>query len=186
KKEILISIVSPVYRAEKIVDEDGKKTNRFKPTDLGYLVTDFLVKYFADIINLPFTAGMEDSLDDIAAGIKSWQPILSEFYVPFKEILDKVYKTAEKVEEKTEEVGEKCPECQNALVYKTGRFGRFIACSKFPECKYTRNIIEKIDVKCPRCAGDMVVKKTRRGKQFYGCGNYPKCNFAAWKKEDIK
>ncbi len=181
-----ISIIQDRQYAEKIVDEDGKKTNRFKPTDLGFLVTDFLVKYFADIINLPFTAGMEDSLDDIAAGAKNWQPVLSEFYVPFKEILDKVYKTAEKVEEKTEEVGEKCPQCQNELIFKTGRFGRFIACSKFPECKFTRNIIEKIDVKCPRCAGDMVVKKTRRGKQFYGCGNYPKCNFAAWKKEDIK
>ena len=181
-----ISIIQDRQYVEKIIDGDGKKTNRFKPTDLGFLVTDFLVKYFADIINLPFTAGMEDSLDDIATGAKNWQPVLGKFYGPFKGILDKVYKTAEKVVEKTEEVGEMCPECQNALVYKTGRFGRFIACSKFPECKFTRNIVEKIDVKCPRCLGDMVVKKTRRGKQFYGCGNYPKCNFAAWKKEDIR
>ena len=181
-----ISIIQDRQYAEKIIDADGKKTNRFKPTDLGFLVTDFLVKYFTDIINLPFTAGMEDSLDDIAAGAKNWQPVLSEFYAPFKESLDKVYKTAEKVEEKTEEVGEMCPECQNFLVYKTGKFGRFIACSKFPECKYTRNIVEKIDVKCPKCNGDMVVKKTRRGKQFYGCGNYPTCTFAAWKKEEIK
>ena len=85
-----------------------------------------------------------------------------------------------------EEIDEPCPTCGNKLVIRMGRFGKFIACSTFPECKFTRQFSEKADIKCPRCAGDIVIKKTRRGKTFYGCGNYPKCNFAAWKKEDIK
>ncbi|MEK9143682.1 MAG: type I DNA topoisomerase [Patescibacteria group bacterium] len=164
----------------------GKEDKKLIPTDLGITVTDFLVRYFPNILELPFTAAMEDEFDAIAAGEKGWAPVIREFYTPFAADLDKSYETAEKVKMPVETLEEKCPECINPLVVRTGRYGKFIACSTFPACKYSRQLVEKIDRKCPRCGGDIVIKKSHRGKMFYGCGNYPTCNFAAWKKEDIK
>ncbi|OGG27089.1 DNA topoisomerase I [Candidatus Gottesmanbacteria bacterium RIFCSPLOWO2_01_FULL_39_12b] len=182
----IISTIQDRQYIEKMTDESGRRTGKFHPTELGYLVTDFLVKYFSEIVKLPFTAMMEEELDDIANGKRQWQGVLSEFFGPFKTTLDKVYKDVERVEQVVTEVGESCPQCSKPLVYRTGKFGKFIACSNFPQCKYTRNIVEKIDIPCPKCKGDIIVKRTKRGKQFYGCGNYPKCTFAAWKKEEIK
>jgi len=164
----------------------AKIEKKFEPTELGNQVTDFLVTYFADIMSLPFTALMEDSLDAIANGKKEWVPVLSTFWTPFAEAIARTMETAEKVKAPVEELDEKCPECGNTLVIRTGKFGKFIACSNFPTCKYTRQKLETIDMKCPKCGGDIVVKKTRFGKTFYGCSNYPTCTFAAWKKEDIK
>lgn len=164
----------------------GKEDKKLIPTDLGITVTDFLVRYFPNILELPFTAQMEDQFDAIAAGQKAWQPVIRDFFTPFAADLDKAYETAEKVSMPVETLEEKCPDCKNSLVIRTGRYGKFIACSTFPSCKYSRQLVEKIDKQCPRCKGDIVVKKSRRGKTFYGCGNYPTCNFAAWKKEDIK
>ena len=106
--------------------------------------------------------------------------------VPFEKDLTTSYDLAEKVKVPVEEIGESCPSCKSPLVLRTGKFGKFIACSTFPACKYTRQFLEKIEIPCPKCGGAMVVKKSRSGKTFYGCGNYPACNFAAWKKEDIK
>ncbi|MBI3343097.1 type I DNA topoisomerase, partial [Candidatus Gottesmanbacteria bacterium] len=164
-----------------------KEEKKLVPTDLGYSVTDFLVRYFPTILELPFTAQMEDEFDHIAMGEKSWQPVIREFYTPFAADLDKTYETAQKVKMPVETLEEKCPDCGNALVIRTGRYGKFIACSTFPTCKYTRQLVEKIDKKCPRCGGDIIIKKSRkRGKIFYGCSNYPTCTFAAWKREDIK
>ena len=164
-----------------------KVDKKLIPTDLGFSVTDFLVQYFPTILKLPFTAHMEDEFDEIAGGIKSWQPVIDDFYTPFAAQLEQAYETAEKVKMPVEMLDEKCPECGGALVIRTGRYGKFIACSTFPACKYSRQLIEKIDKKCPLCGGDIIVKKSRkRGKTFYGCGNYPTCTFAAWKKEDIK
>jgi DNA topoisomerase-1 len=137
-------------------------------------------------MSLPFTAAMEDSLDEIATGQKEWAPVIRAFYEPFAEAVKNTLETAEKVKAPVEELDEKCPLCGNQLVVRTGRYGKFIACSNFPTCKYTRQKLETIDMKCPKCGGDIVVKKTHRGKTFYGCSNYPTCTFAAWKKEDIK
>lgn len=163
-----------------------KEEKKLLPTDLGKTVTDFLVQYFPHIIDLPFTATMEDNLDAIATGENKWEPVIRAFYEPFSKDLEGAYETAEKVVMPVEQIDEKCPTCGNPLVIRTGRYGKFIACSTFPKCRYTRQILTKIDMKCPRDGGDIVVKKTRRGKVFYGCSNYPTCTFAAWKKEDIK
>lgn len=163
-----------------------KSEKKLIPTELGNSVTDFLVQYFPTILDLPFTARLEGDLDEIANGQKEWVPVIRDFYGPFSETLDKAYNEAEKVKLPVEQLDEKCPECGNPLVIRTGRYGKFIACSTFPKCKYTRQYVEKIDMKCPRDGGDIIIKKSHRGKVFYGCSNYPKCTFAAWKKEDIK
>jgi DNA topoisomerase I len=175
-------IISTIIERNYVIKED----KRMVPTELGEAVTDFLVKYFPQILNLPFTANMENSLDQVANGERNWVPVISDFYVPFAKILDDTYKDAEKVKMAEEEIDEACPLCGHTLVIRMGRYGKFIACSTFPKCGYKRQHVEKIDVKCPKCGGDMVIKKSHRGKTFYGCSNYPKCTFAAWKKEDIK
>jgi len=175
-------IISTIQDRQYVVKEEKKLV----PTELGNSVTDFLVQYFPDILELPFTAKMEAELDGIANGETQWVPVIREFYTPFEKDLNAAYETAEKVKVAEEAIDEKCPQCGNPLVIRMGRFGKFIACSTFPACKYTRQFSEKIDMKCPRCGGDIVIKKTRRGRTFYGCSNYPTCTFAAWKKEDIK
>ena len=137
-------------------------------------------------MDLPFTAQMENDLDEIANGTKAWPPVIREFYTPFHEAIEKTLSTAEKVKMQVETLDEKCPLCGGQLVIRTGKYGKFIACSNFPECKYTRQHVEELDIMCPKCGHPMVMKKTRQGKMFYGCSNYPTCTFAAWKKEDIK
>lgn len=175
-------IISTIQDRQYVVKEEKK----LLPTELGCNVTDFLVQYFPDIMELPFTAHLEDDLDAIANGIKKWQPVIAEFYTPFEKDLTTSYDLAEKVKIPVEEIGEACPLCKNPLVMRTGKFGKFIACSTFPACTYTRQFLEKIEIPCPKCGSAMVVKKSRSGKTFYGCSSYPTCNFAAWKKEDIK
>jgi len=175
-------IISTIIDRNYVVKEEKKLV----PTDLGNSVTDFLVQYFPTILSLPFTQAMEASFDEIANGTKKWEPVIAEFYGPFAETLEKTYQDAERVKMAEEILEEKCPECGNRLVIRIGKFGKFIACTTFPACTYTRQHVEKIDMKCPKCGGDIVVKKSRKGKTFFGCGNYPKCTFAAWKKEDIK
>ncbi len=175
-------IISTIQERQYVIREEKKMV----PTELGESVTDFLVQYFPEIMDLPFTAHLEAELDAIANGDKEWQPVIAEFYAPFEKDLSTTYDTAEKVKVAVEELGEPCPTCGHPLVIRVGRYGKFVACSTFPACKYTRPFAEKIDVKCPRCGGDIIIKKSRKGKTFYGCSNYPKCNFAAWKKEDIK
>ena len=152
------------------------------PTELGFAVTDFLVLYFSTILDLPFTAHMEDDLDAIANGQKQWVPVIAGFYRPFSESLEKSYTEAEKVKLTEKKIDEKCPNCGHDLVIRTGRFGKFVACTNFPECTYTRQYGEKVDINCPRCTADIVLKKSKRGKKFYGCSNYPTCTFAAWKR----
>lgn len=175
-------IISTIQDRQYVVKEEKKLV----PTELGKNVTDFLVQYFPEILNLPFTAMLENDLDAIANGEKKWEPVINEFYQPFARDLALTYDTAEKVQVPVEQLGEACPTCGHPLVIRVGRYGKFVACSTFPDCKYTRQFSEKIDIPCPRCGGDIVVKKSRKGKTFYGCSNYPTCNFAAWKKEDIK
>jgi DNA topoisomerase I len=175
-------IISTIIDRNYVVKEEKKLV----PTDLGNSVTDFLVTYFPIILSLPFTQAMEASFDEIANGIKKWEPVIADFYGPFAETLEKTYQDAERVKMAEEILEEKCPECGHPLVIRIGKFGKFIACTTFPACTYTRQHVEKIDMKCPKCGGDIVIKKSRKGKMFFGCSNYPKCTFAAWKKEDIK
>ncbi len=166
---------------------------RFEPTSVGMAVNDFLVKNFSDIDDIPFTAAMEENLDRVAGGEKKWVEMMNEFYDPFSKKLVDV-KGAERVKIQVEETDELCPECkQGNLVVRTGKFGKFLSCGRFPDCKFSKPFVEETDVLCPKDGdlpdgkqGKIIVKKTRKGRKFYGCSNYPNCDFAAWKLEDIK
>ena len=155
---------------------------KFIPTELGIVVTDFLVQNFPDVFDYAFTAQMEDELDEIARGERAWRPTLAEFYKPFAAKLENVFDKAERVKIEAEVTDKVCPKCGKNLQIKFGRFGKFLACSGFPECKYTESLEEKIDIPCPNCGGDIVLRRTKKGKPFYGCKNYPNCKFASWTK----
>jgi DNA topoisomerase-1 len=161
-----------------------KMERKLKPTSLGITVNDFLLDYFPDLFEYGFTAQMEDDLDEIAEGKKDWVAVVSGFYEPFNKKLQAVSKVAERVRVPVEVIGRKCPDCEEGeLVIRVGRFGKFISCSRFPECKYTERYLEKVaGVKCGKCGGEVVFKKTRKGKSFYGCSNWPKCDWASWRK----
>lgn len=161
-----------------------KAERNLKPTQLGVTVNDFLMEYFAEIVDYDFTAKMEDELDDIARGKKERVKVIGDFYQPFNEKLETVTQVAERVRVPVEVIGEKCPQCQEGeLVIRVGRFGKFISCSRFPDCDFTKRYLEKIEgVKCPKCAADIVVRKSKKGKRFYGCVNFPKCKWASWRK----
>lgn len=182
-----ISTIQERLYVEKELKEDGRKGRNFVPTELGYLVSDFLVKYFSNIVDLPFTATMEEGLDEIADGKREWVPLIAEFYTPFHDALTHVEETVAKQEAPVEKTGNKCPECgEGDEIIKQGRYGKFLACSRFPDCKYTKNLVEKLDMKCLECKeGDVVVKKTRRGRIFYGCSRYPACKWASWTKPKL-
>jgi DNA topoisomerase-1 len=159
---------------------------RFEPTAVGIAVNDFLVKNFSTIDDVPFTAGMEDQLDSIAKGEAQWVSMMKEFYTPFEKKLGEV-KNTERVKIAVEQTDEVCPECKEGnLVVRTGKFGKFLSCSRFPDCKFTKPFVEETDQLCPKDGGKIIVKKTRKGRKFFGCSNYPNCDFAAWKLEDIK
>jgi DNA topoisomerase I len=160
-----------------------RQERKFVPTALGFAVNDFLFKYFPELFDYTFTAQMEDRLDEISRGEREWKATIGEFYKPFEGILEKTEESAEKVVLEVETVDKQCPKCGKQLIVRTGRFGKFLACSGFPECKHTEAIVEQIgDVKCPDDGGDIVVRKTKRGKTFYGCKNWPECKFASWTK----
>ncbi len=176
------SIISVVEQRGYIEREEAK----FKPTAIGFAVNDFLVANFSTVDDIPFTATMEDELDEIANGKKEWIPVIKEFYAPFEKSLDDV-SSAARVKIAVEETNEMCPECKiGKLVIRTGRFGKFISCDRFPECKFTKPLVQETDLICPKDGGKIVFKKTKKGRRFYGCANYPRCDFAAWKIEDIK
>ena len=204
---------------------------RLKPTDIGLLVTDVLVKHFPEIVDYNFTAAVEEKLDDIALGEIKWQRVIKDFYGPFKKnLIDKeeTVKKKDLIEEQTDEqcekcgaamvikvgrfgkflacsnypeckntkninengepekpetLSEKCPDCGGQLEYKRSRFGKFIGCSNYPDCKYIKSIENKTGVKCPRCAsGEIVARRSKRGRTFFGCNQYPRCDFSLWHK----
>jgi len=159
-----------------------KVERKFMPTKLGFIVCDFLIEYFPDIFDYSFTAKMEDALDEIARGEREWRPTIKEFYQPFSKKLDETEKVAKKVKMELEFVDKKCPDCNKELVIRIGKFGKFLACSGFPDCKHTQALEEIVDAKCPQDGGDMVIRRTRHGKTFYGCKNWPDCKFASWTK----
>ena len=155
----------------------SKERNRLAPTPLGCAVTDLLVEYFTQVMDLEFTAHMEEELDDVSRGERQWVPMLTEFYGPFQKALEEAQESMprRKVEEETDEV---CDACGKPMVIKTGRFGRFLACTGFPECRTSRPILKKTGAACPRCSGDIVERRARgRGRTFFGCSNYPRCDF---------
>lgn len=155
---------------------------KFKPTEIGIETTDKLQEFFSDLINVKYTANMENDLDIIAEGKKDEIKVLRDFYDVFEPEVKKAFGEMEKVPPK--ETGEVCPNCGNKLVVRKGRYGEFVACSNYPECKYIKKEEreEKEIMNCPKCDGKILEKKTRRGKLFYGCSNYPKCDFASWDK----
>jgi DNA topoisomerase-1 len=155
---------------------------RLAPTETGFQVNDLLVQYFPEIVDIGFTAHMEDDLDKVAAGEMQWTGAVREFYGPFKEQLVKAQAEIPMSKSGPEPIGRKCPEDGGDLVIRYGRYGKFISCSNFPSCRYTEPWLEKIGVKCPKDGGDLVERKTRKGRTFYGCANYPACDFTSWKK----
>ena len=155
----------------------------FTPTELGTLVSKITEQYFPDIINTKFTANLESQLDDIAEGKVGWENTIYNFYRNFRKDVEKAESEMEKVEIKQEFTGESCPECSSPLVFKLGKFGKFIACSNFPDCRYTNTIQKKVGVVCPKCKKhEILEKKSKKGKLFYGCEGFPNCDFVSWDK----
>jgi DNA topoisomerase-1 len=155
---------------------------RLKPTQLGMVVNDLLVKHFPDIVDVGFTASMEENLDRVASGEMEWIPMLRDFYGPFAQALKLAEATMEKVELDEGSTGEVCEKCGSPMVIKFGRFGKFIACSNYPQCRNAKPYLERVGARCPQCGGDLVKRRTRKGRFFYGCANYPTCNFSTWKE----
>jgi DNA topoisomerase-1 len=159
-----------------------REEKRLVPTEIGIQVNDLMMQYFPDIVDLKFTARMEEDLDMIASGQAEWAEVLHEFYHPFAEDLKKAQAEMPVVKSEPEPIGRQCPEDGGELVIRYGRFGKFISCSNFPTCRYTEPWLEKIGVRCPKDGGELVERKTRKGRTFYGCENYPNCDFTSWKR----
>lgn len=171
-------IISTI-QARGYVERDNK---RLLPTETGFIVNDLLIEYFPDILGVNFTAKMEEDLDEIANGNRNWKDLIAEFYKNFEPQLKHAQKDMPETKTEPEKIGRDCPKCGNELIVKWGRFGKFISCNNYPECKYTEPFLEKIGVMCPKDGGEIVQRKTRKGRIFYGCENYPNCDFTSWKK----
>jgi len=175
------TIISTIEGRQYIERVEG----RFNPTSVGLAVNDFLVTNFSTVDDIPFTAAMEDGLDQIASGDKKWVPVIREFYTPFEKTLANV-KDAARVKIEVEKTDEICPQDGGHLIIRIGRFGKFLACENFPACKFTKPFVIETNLLCPKDGAKIILKKTKKGRRFYGCSNYPNCTFAAWKLEDIK
>lgn len=179
-----------VIQTRNYVEKDEKR--RFIPTEIGEKVNEILTKHFPQIVDISFTAEMENKFDKIASGKENWKKVIAEFYGPFEKNLEKKYEEVEK-ENMDEETDEVCEKCGKPMVIKHGRFGRFLACTGYPECKNTKKIAPTAlkdksgkEIACPKCKeGKVIPKKTRKGRLFYGCSRYPDCDFATWKKTDL-
>jgi DNA topoisomerase I len=170
------TIVDTIQARGYVTQED----RRFKPTEIGVAVNDLLAEHFKDIVDLKFTAGMEGDLDKVAEGHADWVAILREFYGPFAHELSEAEKKLPRLEIKDEPTDEICPNCGRPMVIKTGRFGKFISCTGYPECKTTKPIVKDTGAKCPKDGGMIVERRSKKGRTFYGCANYPKCDFVSW------
>ena len=172
------SIVATIESRDYVAREKA----RFKPTKLGLAVTDFLVEWFPNIMDTGFTAGMEEKLDEVARGDIDWVPMLQEFYGPFDDLVEGAKEKAERVprSELDEESDEVCEECERPMVIKTGRFGKFLSCSGFPDCRNSKPLRLGTGAKCPEDGGELLERKGRgpKGRRFYGCENYPDCEFS--------
>jgi len=159
-----------------------REEKRLLPTEIGVQVNDLMVQYFSDIVDLKFTARMEEDLDMIASGQAEWVEVMHEFYHPFAEDLKKAQAEMPVTKSGPEPIGRICPDDGGELVIRHGRFGKFISCANFPTCRYTEPWLEKIGILCPKDGGELAERKTRKGRTFYGCVNYPNCDFTTWKR----
>jgi len=158
-----------------------KVQKQYTPTELGFIVVDLLKKYFQDIIDVEFTANMELKLDQIEEGEANWEEIVFDFFRPFKAELETAEKAIGHIDIQDEETDVVCEKCGRRMVIKHGRFGKFLACPGFPECRYTKPLLTETGAKCPQCSdGKIVIRNTKKGKKFYGCSNYPECQFVSW------
>ena len=160
-----------------------KVQKQLMPTALGKVVNKLLVENFSDVVNVEFTANIENQFDNIAEGKENWRKMISDFYGPFEENLEKVEKELEHVEMVEEVSDVKCEKCGRMMVYKYGKFGKFLACPGYPECKNTKAIVETVDVPCPKCGGTVQVRRAKNKKKYYICENNPKsCDYISWNK----
>ena len=158
-------------------------SKRFEPTELGYVVHQMIEQYFPNIVDTHFTASMEDNLDLVEEGKEEWVQVIDKFYQPFKVEVDKAEVEIEKVQIKDEPAGFNCEKCGHPMVIKLGRFGKFYACSNFPECHHTQAIVKDIGITCPTCGkGKVIERKSKKNRLFYGCDRYPECEFVSWDK----
>jgi len=176
----IISVIQDRGYVEK------NEARRFVPTETGVVVNKVLSEHFPDIVDIGFTENMEEEFDSIASGKKDWRGIVENFYMPFDKNLEEKYETVKK-EEFVEKTDEKCETCGKDMLIKYGRFGKFMACSDYPECKTTKSLKappQEIGIKCPTCGvkdgGEVIIRRTKRGKVFFGCSRYPVCDFASW------
>ncbi|PEF06140.1 DNA topoisomerase I [Bacillus thuringiensis] len=162
----------------------GLDNKRFVPTELGEIVIELILEFFPEIINIEFTANMEQSLDEVEEGNANWVKIVDDFYVEFEPRLEKAEKEMREVEIKDEPAGEDCELCGHPMVFKMGKYGKFMACSNFPDCRNTKAIVKEIGVTCPKCEeGQIIERRSNKKKRlFYGCGTYPECDFVSWDK----
>ncbi|MBI2957843.1 MAG: type I DNA topoisomerase [Chloroflexi bacterium] len=172
------SIVTIIVQRDYVKKVQG----RFHAEELGMVVSDLLTQNFPDVADIGFTAHMEEELDEIARGEKRWVPVLREFYSPFEKDLVRAMASVERVKFKEEPAGEACPKCGKPLVVKLGRFGKFVACTGYPECKTTKPFFVKIGVRCPDCGGEIIERENKRKRPFWGCITYPKCEFVTGRR----
>lgn len=159
------------------------KERRFFPTELGTIVVDLLKEHFPQVIDVEFTARMEAHLDRIEDGDVEWVDVIQKFYHPFSEALERAQEEMKAVEIEEEVTDELCEKCGRNMVVKWGRFGKFLACPGYPDCKFTKPILNEIGVTCPTCGeGQIVERRSRRGRTFYGCSRYPDCDFTSWQR----
>lgn len=174
------AIISTIQERKYVALED----KRFTPTELGFTVTDLLVKHFPDVMDIKFTADVETKLDDVEEGDKEWVKVMSDFWGPFQKSLEDAKANMEKVKAPPKESGEMCPNCGRPLLIRESRYGEFLGCSGYPECKTIVNKPKMVGVQCPveGCTGEIIERKSKKGKTFYGCNRYPECTFVSWDK----
>ncbi|MBU2608012.1 MAG: type I DNA topoisomerase [Chloroflexi bacterium] len=172
------STYAPIIYTIQAREYVKKIKGSFHPTDLGMVVNDLLIQHFPTIINIHFTARMEEELDEIAQEDRDWVHTIQDFYQPFEKSLAAAAESMVKVKLPDELIEENCPQCGKPMAIKTGRFGKFVACTGYPECKFTKSYQIKTGAKCPECGSDLIERKNRKKRTFYGCSNYPNCQFA--------
>ena len=157
-----------------------RREKQFRPTELGFIVTDMLEEYFKDIVDVKFTANLEGELDEVADGTLNKNDLLRKFYAPFEETLKNAEEVIGTVEIPDEVTDIPCDKCGRMMVVKQGRFGKFLACPGFPDCRNAKPLLRDTGVACPKCGGKIVERKSRRGRAFFGCDRYPDCDYTTW------
>ncbi|MGI6413841.1 MAG: type I DNA topoisomerase [Syntrophomonadaceae bacterium] len=159
-----------------------RQNKQFVPTELGFIVVELLKENFSNIVDVEFTAKMEEELDSIEEGKLDWKTVIQDFYQPFEQDLNRANQLIKKIEIKEEKAGKDCPRCGQPMLIKYGRYGKFTACSGFPDCRYTESMNEEAGVNCPQCGGVILALRSKKGRKFFGCSRYPECNFSSWNK----